>query len=200
MCNAQIPVPHIEQESVFLSLKNRAPTPSDSEEAPPPQVSSPVSLTDLPVSAINDVYRVREKVKRPLAVWGWVAFLAVAGILVGMQSLAKGSPEITRNYVWVRAIAGGLIYLLIVILAYEDGLLHGFLCLFLPPYAVYYALARTEYYFLKGAFTALVVVVAAELYLLPQCSALNSMQDALTRGIEHGEYLIQWAGDSPTFK
>jgi hypothetical protein len=200
MCNAQIPVPHVERESVSLSVKGNGSARPEPEEAPPPQQPSPASLDDLPVSAIRDVYRVREKVKRPLAIWGWVAFLVVAGLLVGMQSLAKGSPEMTRNYVWVRAVVGGFVYLLIVILAYEDGLLHGFLCLFLPPYAVYYALARTEYYFLKGAFTALAVVVAAELYLLPQSSALNSLQDGLTRSIEHGERLIQWAGSSPTFK
>ena len=53
-------------------------------------------------AVLGDVHKVREKVKRPHAFWGYLTFLIAGGILVGLQYMMKQRPDLMETYEWVR--------------------------------------------------------------------------------------------------
>ena len=125
----------------------------------------------------EDVHKVRQKTHVPYAIWNWIAFVAVAGILVGAQWYTTVVNLAWFNfYFWGRYAVWGVVLLLVLMVAFEDGTGQGLLCLFAPLYILYYALVRVEYYWLRGMFMAVIVGMGAELYYLEDKAALTVAQ------------------------
>jgi hypothetical protein len=123
------------------------------------------------------VHKARQKIRMPLAIWNWIAFAALAGLLVGAQWYTTViDPAYFEFYFWGRFAVWGLITLLILMVAFEDSTSQGLLCLFAPLYILYYAAVRVEYYWLRGLFMAVVVGLGAELYYLEDDAALAQAQ------------------------
>jgi hypothetical protein len=148
---------------------------------------------------LEDVYRTREKPKGMKAFASWVVFFVVAAFLVWMQMLVRDNPSMLTTYNWVRGIIGGLVYLLVIVVAFEDHLWQGLLALVIPPYCLYYALIRLDAYFLRNIFLAVVVAFVAELRFIPDHALITYTQHGLENTIHSIEGMIQRAGDAPTF-
>lgn len=149
-------------------------------------------------NVLRDVHKAREKVSGPHVIWAWVPFVVMAGGMIWWQHWMKGDPELIRVYGWVRSGALAFISLLVFVSAFEESLLQGSLSILLYPfYTSYYAFVRMEYYWLRGLFAAMMIVLLSELYFLRQYALLVAFQNGLNNMIETVSGLIQRASEPP---
>lgn len=125
---------------------------------------------------LGDVHKARETVKRPHAFWSYLTFLLVCGIMVGLQYMLKQRPDLMATYEWVRIGFSAIGAVLLLIVAFEDGTIQGLLCLFILPYAIYYAAVRLEVYWIQGIFMGVIVGLCTELYFMPSDAFLAKAQ------------------------
>jgi hypothetical protein len=147
---------------------------------------------------LDDVHRARTKVKNPFAIWSWLAFFGLGGLLVGAQYLvANGYAEYMQYYQIARLVSVGLVSLLVLIVAFEDGSGQGLLCLFAPLYILYYAFMRVEYYWLRGLFMAVVVAIGTEMYFMKDQAMATIAQTHVNNFIQLVSKQISRASESP---
>jgi hypothetical protein len=146
---------------------------------------------------LGNVHKSRTKVKGPSRIWSWIAFLLVGGLLIGWQYHFKSDAEMMRYYGPVRNVLGGIVWLIVIIYAFDDNVTQGVLCLLLPFYILYFALVRLESYWLRGAFTGVFVALCAELYIVPQQALLIYAQNQVNLFIEVVSKLIVRASEPP---
>jgi hypothetical protein len=86
---------------------------------------------------------------------------------------------------------------LLLIVAFRDSTIQGLLCLFVLPYAIYYAAVRLESYWIRGIFLGLIVALCAELHFIPsQAFAMRAQQNTAVF-IENTSHLITKASEGP---
>ncbi len=119
--------------------------------------------------------------------------------MVWLQMGVSRDPDMLGLYNVVRGIAGGLIYLLVIVVAFEDHVWQGLLALLVPPYCIYYALIRLDAYVLRSLFLAIVVAIVAEVKFIPEHALVSHAQDGVTSFIQTIEGMIEHAGEAPTF-
>lgn len=151
-------------------------------------------------SMLVDAYAKRGKEKSSHRILAGLVFLVVLGTLLAFQMAVRDDPSLMTAYNWVRSIVGGLIYLVVIIRAFEDHLWQGVLCLVFLPYSIYYVLFRLDSYYLRNTFVALLIALGAELYFLPDAAAVSYFQQLINDIIGALEGAIQRAGDAPTFE
>jgi hypothetical protein len=204
-CGGELSIPERNVDSPLRLKTAEAPASGEQKRAEPPpisgEVAAPVSLpeADQVRTDLNEVYQPREKEKKPPTLLAWLAFMVLAGVMVWMQMGIRQDPHLFSTYNWVRIIAGALIYLLVIVVAFEDHLWQGLLTLFIPPYSIYYALVRLDSQMLRNLFLALMVAFAAEMYFIPSRAFAAHVQQGVNDVINSGEGAIQRAGDAPTF-
>jgi len=125
---------------------------------------------------LGNVHKVRETVKRPHAFWSYLTFLIVCGTLVGLQYMMKQRPDLMQTYEWARIAFSAIGAILLLVVAFEDSTIQGLLCLFVLPYAIYYAAVRLEIYWVQGIFMGVVVALCAELYFMPGQAFITQAQ------------------------
>lgn len=167
--------------------------PSSRAQAAPPPPSH-----DAPTMA--DVYKSHGKVKKTRSVWAWMVFVILTAVFIGFQSAVREDAALLSNYNWFRGILAGLIYLLVVMTAFEDSVWQGLLSLVIPPYCIFYALVRLDSYMLRNLFLAVIVAFCAELYFIPENAFITHVQNGMSAFIRSIEGMIQRAGDAPTFE
>ena len=150
-----------------------------------------------PGSTIYEVHKVRGKVKKGTGIWGLLVFLVMGSLLVAAQFYLKDFPQFTTYYEWTRIILLAAVWLLVLVVAFEDSYLQGFLCLLLPFYIIYYAFARLELQVLRGAFAAVVLMLGSELYFMQKQSVLMNAQTSVNKWIVDVGNLIQRASEPP---
>jgi hypothetical protein len=151
-------------------------------------------------TTLDEVYKSRTPTKKVRAFWGWLAFLVFTAFMVWFQSTLQHDSGLLTTYNWVRGISFGLIYLLVVVVAFEDHLWQGLLVLVFPPYCLYYALIRLDTYLLRNLFLAMVVSTVAEMHFIPEHALITHAQNGVNEFIRTVEGMIQSAGDAPTFE
>lgn len=171
---------------------------NDQRDVAPPR---PPDVEDVSrASSLEEVYKPREPERKGHPVLGLLTFLVLAALFLWLQTQVQQDQTMLTTYNWFRGIVGGLVYLLVLVVAFEDHLWQGLLSLIFPPYCLYYALGRLDSYVLRSAFFALVVGIGAELYFIPEHAALTLAQERVNSMISGGEQMIQRAGDAPTFQ
>jgi len=175
------------------SLRQRQDEPAASPP-PPPVAESEAKPPDI----LEEVYKPRQAEKKIAALWGWLAFLVLGGVLVGLQFMVQEDQGAVPVYGWVRGIALAIIYLLMLLVAFEDNVWQGVLSLF-PPYGLYYGLVRLDSHMLRSLFLALVLALGMELYLIPDIAVATKVQNGINGIIATGESLIRRAGEAPAF-
>ena len=150
-------------------------------------------------ATLEDVYKTHDRPKGVKAFGSWVAFFALTAFLIWMQMMVRDDPSMLTTYNWVRGIVGGLVYLLVIVVAFEDHLWQGLLALVFPPYCIYYALIRLDAYLLRNIFLAVVVSFVAELHFIRDDALITHAQSGMEEFIRSGESMIQRAGDAPTY-
>ncbi|MFH0879395.1 MAG: hypothetical protein V2A34_06750 [Lentisphaerota bacterium] len=156
-----------------------------------------VGPSDTPASTIYDVHKIRSQVKKGTGLWGLLVFVVLGGLLVGAQYYLKDYPQYLTHYLWTRTSILALVWLLVLVMAFEDSYLQGFLCLLLPFYIVYYSFARLELQLLRGAFAAVVLMLGMELYYVKNDSMLVTAQINVNKYILNVGNLIQRASEPP---
>jgi hypothetical protein len=156
-------------------------------------------LEEFGSNPLADVYKKEKEQKSVNVLISWLAFLALAGLLVFLQTVVQKDPGMLGVYNWIRGISAGLIYLLVIVVAFEDHLWQGLLALVFLPYCLYYALIRLDARILRNLFLAVVVAFIAELKFIPEDAAITYAQTSVTTTINSLEGMIQRAGDAPTF-
>ena len=204
-CGAAVEVPSLSKETTLSVCKTEDLRPqalaataeelaTASDEAPPaPQTEQAGAST------LEEVYKVRGKVKKTRPVLGLLTFVFFAAMLLWLQMLLRADGNVLLMYNWVRGVCGGVIYILVLLVAFEDTLWQGLVGVVFPPYTIYYALVRLDSHVLRGLFLAFVVALGAELYFVPQHSFINHSQTYVNSVIRGGEGFIQRAGEAPTF-
>jgi transcription initiation factor TFIIIB Brf1 subunit/transcription initiation factor TFIIB len=149
---------------------------------------------------LGEVHKARTKVKTPNFVWALIPFLVLTAGLLGAQYMIKFHPEQggwMHKFVLGRSITYGLVYLLVLLAAFEDSVGQGALCLFIPPYTLYYVFVRLEAYWLRGCFFAMCLSVFAEVYFVPKQAIFTIGQAHFDNFVETVNNLVQRAGEPP---
>jgi hypothetical protein len=127
-------------------------------------------------AVLSDVHKARVKVKNPHAFWSYLTFLIVCGTLVGLQYMMKQRPELMEAYEWARIGFSAIATVLLLVVAFQDSTFQGLLCIFVLPYAIYYAAVRLEVYWIQGVFMGVIVAICAELYFMPNQAFITQAQ------------------------
>ena len=146
---------------------------------------------------LKGVHKIREKVKRPSSIWGWLIFLAVAGGLIGAQYVIKDNALVAQYYPMTRDVSAAIASVLVILVAFQDGTGQGLLSLFVPFYILYYAFVRLDSYWIRGLFAAVYLALGTELYFMPSEARIVSAQKTVSQGIENVGRLVQRASDAP---
>lgn len=142
-----------------------------------------VESTDHPVPHM-DIHK--EEPTRETPKWpSLVVAAAVLAALVGFQYFADRLDAYYVAYEWSRNLLIVGSYLMVVVVAFQDGLGPGALCLVIPPYTVFYATASVESAVIRGLFYGTVLALVAEVYFLPETSL------AMVSGTVFSE-LVSW--------
>ena len=148
-------------------------------------------------AVLDDVHKVREKVKRPHAVWGYLTFLIAGGILIGLQYMMKQRPDLIQTYELARIGVSAIGAILLLMVAFRDSTFQGLLCLFVLPYAIYYAAVRLESYWIRGVFFGVIAALCAELHFMPSQAFVTRAQHNAAVFIENTGQLIDKASERP---
>ena len=144
---------------------------------------------------INDVHKIRQKVKGQSPLWGLLIFVVLGGALIGWQYYVGENPGSIRPYLLTRLILFAAVQLVVILLAFDDGLGQGILCLLLPFYFLYYIFVRMENVTLRGLFAAVYLGMATELYFIPSQALITVIQENINVFIVSVEHLIKRASD-----
>lgn len=147
---------------------------------------------------LKGVHKIREKVKKPHSIWGWLLFLALAGVLIGAQYVMKDYPEVAKYYPLTRDISVAIASLLVILVAFQDGTGQGLLSLFVPFYILYYAFVRLDSYWIRGLFAAVYLALGTELYFMPSEARIVTLQKEINTRIDSVGGLMKRASEPPT--
>ena len=148
---------------------------------------------------LDRVHAVREKVSTPKVILEWIMVFLIGGSMCGLLYGMQAHTEMLGYYKWVRNIAGPIIYVLLLVVAYRDTTMQGIFCLLFPPYAVYYAFTRADSYILRGAVLGLLIGLGVEAYYLGDASVVAQVQVYVNNVVQGGESLIDQASAKPEY-
>ena len=148
-------------------------------------------------AVLSEVHKVREKVKRPHAFWGYLTFLIAGGILIGLQYMMKQRPDLIQMYELARIGVSAIGAILLLFVAFQDSAFQGLLCLFVLPYAIYYAAVRLESYWIRGIFFGVIAALCAELHFMQSQAFVTRAQQNTALFIENASQLINKASERP---
>jgi hypothetical protein len=154
-------------------------------------------------AVLGEVHKVRHKSKTPNVVWMLVPFLILMAGLVGSQYMIKAHPwdsPLLHRFLIGRTITYSLTYILVLLSAFEDSVGQGAICLFFPPYTLYYVFVRLEAYWLRGCFFAMCLSILAELYFVPAQAVIVMGQAHFNNFVDNVSGLVQRASEPPELK
>ena len=204
-CKTLLQLPEKVQATKLRMRKPEEPVTTDGKTAAPPSTII-TTLTTAPAPettpstaqtpmVINDVHKIRQNVKGQNPLWGILIFLLVGGALIGWQYYVGENPGSMKPYLLTRLTLFSIIQLVIILLAFDDGLGQGILCLLLPFYFLYYIFVRYENLTLRGLFAAVYLAMATELYFIPEQALVTTIQQNINEFIVYVEHLIKRASD-----
>ena len=189
-CGASLSRPHMEAQQ---GLQLRKETPYTVPAAAAPADAGGPVVHPAPVVAVHHEEVVKESPK-----WlPWFVLLVVAGIFIGFQYKAEQFGTYTVYYTWGRNILTLLAYASVVLVAFQDSLGPGALCLLLPPYMLVYAGSSVESGVLRGLLFGITLTLVAETFLFPEQSLFVAMGGNMSELIDTVDGLIVKASDSP---
>lgn len=125
---------------------------------------------------------------------GLLLFIVLGGILLGLQYYGRTDQKLGTIYSIVRLAALGLGFLLVVVDAFMEGQIPGFLALLFPPYLAYYALVRLDSFWRQGIFLAVVLMLAAEMYFMKNDALITHANRYIQKKIDYVSEQLDKAG------
>jgi|GEM_PF-2669788 len=127
-----------------------------------------------------------------------LVFVITAGVLIGWQYRGRSDPKLLELYYSVRWLAIGAIWLAVLIAAFADSRLQGFLCLGIPPYQLFFALNRLDSSVLRSLFFAALLALLAEYcFIPPDRTLLGLVQQEIVVWLQAGHNWIHSLGREP---
>jgi hypothetical protein len=197
VCKAPLGLPTGVKAESGLSLKrssnpNSPPVSLTDVEAPEDEEISLVDVAQaaagVPIAVDVHAGRAEEGQSR-----GWIsllAFCAVAALLIGFQYKHEDFSSYATFYFWGRNLLAAAVFLLVVLIAFQDNLGSGAVCLFIPPYSLVYVSSNIESHLLRGVFFGVVAALATEVYLMPDASVAGAIGYAMGNLIDTVDNLI----------
>ncbi len=121
------------------------------------------------------------------------AFLLIGGLFGGLLfHQVSGQALISAEHAnYGRILFVVSLYLVLVIEAFTQEMLHGLFCVFFPPYALVYGLFFSDAGPLRGLSLAVIVFLGAEMYLIPGDALVYQVRDGISEFVSEGQRLIQ---------
>lgn len=207
-CSAPLSMPESTGGTTNLRVRSARDAPGISMVAP----STPAAPPPMPESgegqAVPVVASIQAMTQAGLVPEGsnrvlpkWIAGVIALAVIVAFVSFQWKADDLSSSmltyYEWGRnGLALGA-WLVVVLVAFQDGLGPGVLCLVLPPYSLFYVMACVESHVLRGVFYGILISLCAETYLLQDHSIVLAAGVGLKDFIEHVDGLIVRASESP---
>ena len=135
--------------------------------------------------------------RRPRPMLGLLLFVVAAGVMLGWQWLASRNGAMIESYGWARYGLLGMVWVLVMLEAFQDSNGQGLACLLIPFYVLFYAASRVNSYWRQALFFAAVVTVMAEPYQLPKASLILQSQTAFAGFVQQVERELSGMGTDP---
>lgn len=139
------------------------------------------------------VKRKRGKINSKQGLHGFLMAALLLGALFYDQQWGNMYLSI-GNYQLFRNILVGSAYVLLVVQAFQHNMIHGVLCLFLPPYTIIYALMLVDSGALRGFAFAFFVFMGVEWYFTRGASVAMQIVFLFDAMVVEGNRLIGVAG------
>jgi hypothetical protein len=120
------------------------------------------------------------------------AFLLIGGLFGAMLFHQVTDRELisAEHFHYGRVFLVVAFYIVLVIEAFTEDMLHGLFCVFFPPYALVYGLFFSDAGPLRGLTLAVALFLGAEIYLTPDDSLVIIARDAVSSFVNQGQSLI----------
>ncbi len=135
--------------------------------------------------------------RRPRPLLGLLLFLAVSGAMLAWQWLASRNSALIEAYSLGRYGLLALVWVLVMLEAFQDSNSQGLACLLIPFYILFYAASRVASYWRQALFFAAVVTVATEPYLMPKACLIFHLQRWFTDFVREVERTLNGMGTDP---
>ena len=133
----------------------------------------------------------------PSALVGGAIFLLLGGAMVGAQYLGQTNAAIMDFYLVSRYVVLAVGCLLVIIEAFFNSQVQGFLVLLLPPYLLWYVLTSMESFWRQAVFFAVLLMLGMEMYFMRDQALVSYANTAANSAVEWVGSQIQRAGDAP---
>lgn len=122
----------------------------------------------------------------------FAAFLLIGGLLGGLLFHEVTGKELVSGEIanYGRIFLVVALYVVLVIEAFTQDMLHGLFCVFFPPYALVYGLLYSDAGPLRGLSLAVIVFLGAEMYFSPEDALVYHVRDAISEFVGEGQRLI----------
>lgn len=202
-CGAILRKPRYEQGTGGLKLKSLGsilppPVPA-SGAAVMAAVAIATPVAEAPAShpvPHHDIHHEGEAHDSPKWLSVVIATLVLAAF-AGFQYFAKDLAQYETAYFWARNLLAAGSYLLVVMLAFQDGLGPGALCVVIPPYSLFYASSSIESAWVRGIFFGTVLAMVTEVYFIPDTSLVMAGGQAFQQMVAWVDGLMVSASESP---
>jgi len=128
----------------------------------------------------------------------WLLFLGLLGGLLCWQWKGQTDPQLLGYYKLARWIIAAGAWMAVLIPAFQENWLQGTLNLLIPAYSVYYALNKLDQFYLRAIYFAVLFMLAAEFYFMPNQTVFHMAQDAIGQWTEGVRNLIRNTGHKIT--
>ena len=199
-CGAELILPGRESNTGGLKLRPNSETQSFAFHPPTHGIPAPADgpATRSASYAGTEIIHDHEVVLNHPRHWvSWIIAAITIAAFVGFQYRAGDLSQYMDHYLWSRNVFALFTYLMVVVVAFQDNLGPGALCLLVPPYMLYYTLSSIESSVLRGLFHGALVVLVVEMILIPEHSVIIGVGDALGGVIQDVDGLIKSASDKP---
>lgn len=131
-------------------------------------------------------------------IFSWLLFLSLLGGLILWQWKGQTDPQLLGYYKLARWLLAAGAWLAVLIPAFQENWLQGTLNLLVPAYSVYYALNKLDQFYLRAIYFAILFMLAAEFYFMPNQTVFHIAQDAIGHWTEGVRNLIRNTGHKIT--
>lgn len=185
------------ESSAKTKLRVRKPEP-EADEIPNLKEDEPVAdKREQSSSTPKDKKKSKPKPKKPSSfLLGLTAFVVFGGLLAGLQYFGQGDRNLLELYKTVRLFALGLGFLIVVVDAFKESQVSGFLALLFPPYLIYYALLKLNSFWRQGLFMAVVLMLTTEMYFMKDDAIIREANRYVQKKVDYVSEQLEKAGNS----
>ena len=137
------------------------------------------------------------KIKGPSFIIGMFLFVLCTCLFVGFQYMAVQNNQYMSIYLNARYVVIAIASLLILYEAWCDSHVKCILCIIVPMYIVFYALSHVDTFWRQGIFLAMLAMLGAEMYFLPEDAVFTIVSIFVNDRIKDVADALENAGAAP---